>query len=184
MVGILKRVQSVVKRGLREIRTVISRWTKPISSSPVVGTMADLARSRPQLVAENLLLRQQLLVLTRSVKRPHVRPSERGLFVLLASKVQRWKDALLIIKPETILRWHRAGFRLFWRRRARSREAQLPTETISLIKEMAAINRLWGAERIRGELLKVGSKMAKRTVQRYMGGQDKTGANEWSCSSC
>ncbi len=69
-----------------------------------------------------------------------------------------------------MLRWHRAGFRLFWKRKSRVtvQEPKIPRETITLIKEMAANNRLWGAERIQGELLKVGIKVAKRTVQRYM----------------
>ena len=144
--------------------------TKPITHGPALGTVADLVRSKPQLVAENLLLRQQLIVLNRSVKRPHFTPIERGLVVLLASTVQHWQDALLIVKPETVLRWHRQGLRLFWKRKSRAtlRQPQIPVETITLIKEMTANNRLWGAERIQGELLKVGIKVAKRTVQRYM----------------
>ena len=107
MFGILQRVQPVVRRGLQVARTVISRLTKPLAHGSVVGTVTDLARSKPQLVAENLLLRQQLVVLNRSVKRPHFTPAERGFFVLLASKLQTWKEALLIVKPETVLRWHR-----------------------------------------------------------------------------
>ena len=168
--GIFMRVQSIVKRGLQGASTAISRLTMPLAHSSTLGTIADLARTKPQLVAENLLLRQQLIVLNRSVKRPRFTPAERVLFVLLASKIQSWKEALLIVKPETVLRWHRQGYRLFWKRksRARSREPQLPVETIMLIKELAADKRLWGAERIRGELLKVGSTVAKRTVQRSM----------------
>ncbi len=166
----LKRCQSLAQRALHVVSNTVSRLTKPIPSSIVLGTVADLARSKPQLVAENLLLRQQLIVLNRSVKRPRCTSAERCLFVLLASKLQRWKEALLIIKPETVLRWHRQGFRLLWKQKsyARSREPKVPAETITLIKEMAANNRLWGAERIRGELLKLNIKVAKRTVQRYM----------------
>ena len=71
------------------------------------------------------------------------RRADRGLLVLLASRVQNWKEALLIVKPETVLRWHRQGFRLFWQRRSRttSREPKIPLETIALIKEMAGNNR-------------------------------------------
>jgi putative transposase len=121
-------------------------------------------------MAENLLLRQQLIVLRRSVKRPTLTRTDRALLVLLASRVGTWKHALLIVKPETVLRWHRQGFRLFWKRKphAMSRESKIPAETIRLIREMAINNRLWGAERIRGELVKLGIKVAKRTVQRYM----------------
>ncbi len=78
-----------------------------------------------------------------------------------------------MVKPETLLRWHRAGFRLFWRRRCRSsgpREPRLAPDVIALIQRIAAENRLWGAERIRGELLKLGIRIAKRTVQRYLRG--------------
>ncbi len=69
----------------------------------MIGTLADLARSKPQLIAENLLLRQQLVVLNRSVNRPRFTAADRDLFVLLASRVETWKDALLIVTPETVL---------------------------------------------------------------------------------
>jgi transposase InsO family protein len=149
---------------------VVSRWTKPSSASLPLSTIADLARSKPQLIAENLLLRQQLVVLTRSVKRPRFTSVDRSLFVLFASRLRTWKNALLIVKPETLLRWHRQGFQLFWKQKSRATSCQpkVPLETITLIKNMAANNRLWGAERIQGELLKLNIKVAKRTIQRYM----------------
>jgi transposase InsO family protein len=137
-----------------------------------VDTLADLPRSKGELVAENALLRQQLLVLRRSVKRVHCTPTDRTVLVLLASRVRAWRQALLIVQPETLLRWHRQGFRLFWCWKSRATtptvRPKVSQETIGLIKEMAAANRLWGAERIRGELLKLGIKVAKTTVQRYM----------------
>src|SRR5687767_194575 len=110
MFGILKCAQSIVNRGLRAARTALSRLIKPIAHRPLPATLADLARSKPQLIAENLLLRQQLIVLHRSVKRPRFTPADRCLFVLLTSRLQNWKEALLIVKPETVLRWHRQGF--------------------------------------------------------------------------
>ena len=166
MFGILKRVQSIVKRGLQAVGTTISRLTKPIVHSPALGTVGALARSTSQRIAENLLLRQQLLIRNRSVKRPRFTATDRGLFVFLASRVQAWKEALLIVKPETVLRWHRQGFRLFWKRKSRTTSCQptIPAETIALIKEMASNNQLWGAERICGEWLKLGITVAKRTV--------------------
>src|SRR5947208_2999871 len=135
MLGILRRVQSIVGRGLRAAGTAISRLTRPISRSPARGVVGDLTRSTSRLVAENLLLRQQLVVLNRSVKRRHLTRAERGLFVLLASRLESWRDALLIVRPETLLRWHRKGWRLFWTRksRARSHEPKVPAETIQLI---------------------------------------------------
>jgi transposase len=91
--------------------------------------------------------------------------------VLLASRIPAWRQALLIVQPETVLRWHRQGFQLFWRRRSRPRSAPRPkvaAETIALLHELAAANQLWGAERIRGERHKLGVRVAKTTVQRRM----------------
>ena len=136
-----------------------------------MGALADLARGRPALVAENAFLRQQLAILRRSVKRPRCTPTDRTLLVLLASRLRAWRQALLIVQPETVLRWHRQGCRLVWRRKSRSTAPPTPkvtAETIALIREMAAANRLWGAERIRGELLKLDIRVAKTTVQRHM----------------
>jgi putative transposase len=140
-------------------------------SSVAGGFIADLTRSRAELVAENALLRQQLIVASRAVKRPAFRVHERALLVLLASLHRQWRHALLPIKPDTVLRWHREGFRLFWRRESRSsgpREPRLAPDLVALIHRMATENPLWGAERIRGELLKLGIRVAKRTVQRWM----------------
>ena len=112
----------------------------------VVGLMRDLTRSRDQLIAENALLRQQLIVASRKVKRPVFKPHERGLMVLLASIVRGWRDAVLLVKPETILRWHREGFRLFWKWKSRQRkpaESNISAEWIALIRRMAQDNRLY-----------------------------------------
>ncbi len=164
------RLRPVARRARGVVARACSRWCKPLPASPLAGTIADLARSKPQLVAENLLLRQQLLVLSRAGKRPHWTRADRALVVVLASTVQHWREALLIVRPETVLRWHRAGLRLFWRAKshATSQEPRIAAETIALIKEMAANNRLWGADRIQGELLKLGIPVAKRTIQRHM----------------
>ncbi len=146
------------------------RWTKPLTPSLVLGSLADLSRSKSQLVAENALLRQQLIILSRQVKRPAFTRADRMLLVVLARLVQTWKQALLIVQPETLLRWHRELFHLVWKRRSKatSHTPKVATETIALIREMATKNRLWGAERIRGELLKLGMHVCKRTIQKYM----------------
>ncbi len=119
---------------------------------------------------ENALLRQQLIILRRQSKRPACTKRDRILLVLLAKAVRAWRQALLIVQPETLLRWHRQGFRLFWKQKSKttSTQAKVAAETIALIKEMARNNRLWGAERIRGELLKLGFRVGKQTVQKYM----------------
>jgi putative transposase len=92
------------------------------------------------------------------------------LLVLLARRVSTWKQALFIVQPETLLRWHRQGFKLFWKykSRAASLKPRIAQETVALIQEMARDNRLWGAERIRGELLKLSIHVSKRTIQKYM----------------
>ena len=146
------------------------QWTKPLSTSLPLETLADLGRSKSQLIVENALLRHQLIILHRQVKRPVCSKADRTLLVLLARLVRTWGQALFIVQPDTLLRWHRELFRLFWKRRSRaaSHTPKIAAETIALIKEMTAMNRLWGAERIRGELLKLGMHVCKRTIQKYM----------------
>jgi transposase InsO family protein len=92
------------------------------------------------------------------------------LLVLLARAVRTWKQALFIIQPDTLLRWHRELFRLDWKRRSKasSHKPRVDAETIALIREMAKENRLWGAELMRGELLKLDIRICKRTIQKYM----------------
>jgi len=168
--ALLNRLQPVAQHAQRVVARVFLRWCTPRGDSPLVGTIADLVRSKPQLVAENLLLRQQLIVLNRSGKRPQCTRADRALLVVLTSKVQHWREALLIVRPETVLRWHREGVRLFWqgKSRATSQGPRIAAETIARIKEMAARNRRWGADRLRGELRKLGITVAKRTMQRHM----------------
>jgi len=113
-------------------------------------------------VAENALLRQQLIILKRQVKRPACTKTDRILLVLLARAVRAWKQALFLVRPDTLPRWHRELFRLYWKRRSKafSHKPKVAAETIALIREMAKENRLWGAERIRGELLNLGIRVS------------------------
>ncbi|HVO69805.1 MAG TPA: hypothetical protein VMT24_07160 [Aggregatilineaceae bacterium] len=125
-------------------------------------------KSKEQLIMENALLRQQVIVLKRQVIRPQPKAKDRCLLVVLASRVRDWKNALPIVKPETVLRWHRKAFKLFWRRKSKgqARQPRISEETIALIKQMAVDNRRWGAKRIRGEPLKLGIRVNKGTVRR------------------
>jgi putative transposase len=138
----------------------------------VRGILADLPRRKTQLIAENALLRHQLVTLRvhRQVKRPQLNRTDRFWLLVLVSRVVNWKQALQIIQPDTLLRWHREGFRRFWKHISRSKSAKrkFPHETIELIRRMAREDLLWGAERIQGELLKLGLQVAKRTIQKYM----------------
>ena len=170
MHGILTCFKRLAGQGFQSLHHRFVAWTKPDTTSLLLGTLTDLSRSRSELLAENALLRQQLIILRRQVKRPACTKTDRMLLVLLARLVQTWKQALIIVQPETLLRWHRQGFKLFWKykSKAASLKPRLSQETISLIQEMAKDNRLWGAERIRGELLKLGIRVCKRTIQKYM----------------
>jgi putative transposase len=125
-------VQSIVtfiKRMTRMCLQLLHRrfidWTKPDTTSPLLlGTLTDLARSKSELVAENALLRQQLILLKRQVKRPVCARTDRMLLVLLARAVRTWKQALFIVQPETLLRWHRQGFKLYWKYKSRATSAK------------------------------------------------------------
>jgi putative transposase len=132
----------------------------------------DLTRSKPELILENMLLRQQLIVLKRQAKRPAPTWRDRTLFLLLASQLRTWKQALVIVQPDTVLRWHRDLFRWVWRRKSRPKRRRgkppLTGDIVSLIKKMAKENLSWGAERVRGELLKLGVRVSKSTIQKYI----------------
>jgi putative transposase len=167
---ILSHLKRLVGTSLDVLRVRFVHWTKPLTLSLPLGTLTDLARSKSELMAENALLRQQLIILKRQVKRPTCTKTDRILLVLLARTVRAWKQTLSLVQPETLLRWHRELFRLYWKRKSKasSHKPKVAAETIALIREMATENRLWGAERIRGELLKLGIHVCKRTIQKYM----------------
>ncbi len=167
---VLRQLVAIAQPIVKQLETQVKAWTKPTTDSLVGGTAADLVKSKEQLIMENALLRQQVIALKRQVARPQLTAKDRSLLVVLASRVRDWKNALLIVKPDTVLRWHRQGFKLFWRRKSKgkARKPRISEETIALIKQMAVDNRRWGAKRIRGELLKLGIQVNKGTVRRYM----------------
>ena len=135
---------------------------------------AALAWVRPHhdLVLENLLLRHQLAVLTRPTRsRPRVRlhTSDKLLWVLARRWCASWREHLTFVTPDTVVRWHRQGWRLFWRWKSRSRGGRphLSPEARDLITTMFRENWLWGTERIRGELAKLGIIVSNRSIRRY-----------------
>ncbi len=121
---------------------------------------------------ENAFLRQQLIVLNRQVMRPTINPRERVFLVVLASGLRSWKQALAIVQPDTLLRWPRDLYRWLWKRKSRMGKQlgrpPLCEEIEALIQRMARENRTSGAKRIRGELLKLGMRVAKSAIQRYI----------------
>ncbi len=148
----------------------LKQWTAPLTETVVGGVIGDASKSKSELIAENALLRLQLIVLKRQVKQVKLKGRERLLLVLLASKVRAWRQALLLVKPETVLGWHHRLFHLLWKHKSATttRRARVPVDTIRLIRQIARDNRLWGAERIQVELRQLGIKLAKRTIQKYM----------------
>jgi hypothetical protein len=129
---------------------------------------------------EILALRHQLGVLQRSAKRPRLTNVDRGLWVLLSRRWCRWKDALVIVKPATVIQWHRAGFRRYWAWRSRPKggRPRIDSEVRGLIRRMATVN-LWGAPRIHGELLKLGIDVSEATVSKYLPRPRKPPSQTW-----
>jgi putative transposase len=168
----LRRLLAAGRAAGQTLRRRLAAATRPAAASLLIGTVADLARTKPELLAENAFLRQQLIILRRQVRRPRCTTADRALLVLLARRLRTWPHALLLVQPDTLLRWHRQLFRWCWRRTSRAtspaHRPPLAPETFALIREMAAANRLWGAERIRGERLKLGIRVAKSTIQQYI----------------
>jgi transposase InsO family protein len=156
-----------MRKFLAWLQKRIKHWIKPAHPGLISGLLSDLTRNRTDLVVENALLRQQLIVLKRQVKRPLLTDSDRFSLVVLSHFTRFWKQSLHIAQPETLLRWHRELFRNYWRRKSQGKPKISP-ETVALIEKMAGENHLWGAERIRGELLKLGIEVSKRTIQKYM----------------
>jgi len=119
------------------------------------------------LTAENLALRQQILVLKRNQKRPILKESDRMFWKVLSHVWPKWRDALLIVQPATVIRWHKRAFKLYWRRKSRGGKRgrpRLDPEIKSLVLKLCTANPLWGAPRIHGELLKLGIEVSERTV--------------------
>ena len=169
---------------LHRVQGWVKARTKPMTSSELLGTAADLLRSKPELVAENALLRQQVIVLNRSVKHPKLTGWDRSLMVLLSSKLAHWQQALLIVQPDTVLRWHCDLFKWVWRRKSKHTGGKrpLPMAIIALIQQMISENRLWDVSRIKGELLKLGLHVSKSTIQNYwrQGHPPRHSGQNWS----
>jgi transposase InsO family protein len=135
----------------------------------VLALLRACLRTRRDLVVENLLLRHQLAVALRSRPRPPIRGRDKLLWILARRLCRDWRRHLVVVRPETVVQWHRRGWRLFWwwRSRCPLGRPRLSPEVRELILTMSRDNPLWGAERIRGELLKLGIAVSKRSIRRY-----------------
>src|SRR3954454_18345601 len=139
--------------------------------SALFAFLAGSFHSRAALQIEILALRHQLTVLQRSVTRPRLSATDRWLWTWLFRIWSEWRAALVIVKPETVIGWHRRGFRLFWTWKSRRRlgRPSVAQEGRALIRRIAQDNPLWGAPRIHGELLKLGVQVSQATVAKYVG---------------
>jgi putative transposase len=136
----------------------------------IVAVIRVFFRSRTDMALEVLALRQQVAVLKRKRPRPALNSLDRFFWTSLRRFWSRWTDVLVIVKPETVVGWHRTGFRLYWRWRSRPRggRPRITEEIRELIRRLASENPSWGAPRIHGELQKLGFVVAERTVARYL----------------
>jgi hypothetical protein len=126
-------------------------------------------RPRCALAAENLFLRKQLAMFQERKAKPSRLNTQIRIALVLLSRLFRWRDTLVVVQPQTLVRWHRQGFRLFWRWKSRPGRPPIPVELRELIHEMAASDPSWGEERIANELLlNAGIRVSPRTVRKYM----------------
>lgn len=130
-----------------------------------------LVLHRDKLALENLALRQQLAVLKRSVKRPKIDDSDRVFWILLRRLWKQWADSLVFVRPDTVIRWHRKGWKYYWKRKSRSPTPGRPPisfKLIHLIRKMSNENAIWGAPHICSELALLGHAVGETTVAKYM----------------
>ncbi len=146
----------------------------------ILSAVAGQLRGRAAVKLENLALRHQLHVIRRRrLGRPRLYSIDRLLWVWLYRSWPRCLDAIVLVKPATVVQWHREGFRLFWRWHSRSGRPSADRETRALIRQTSRANRLWGAPRIHGELLKLGIEISHVTVAKYMVRRRGTPSPTW-----
>jgi len=138
----------------------------------VAAAFRSFFRGRRALVLENLALRQQIAVYKRAQKRPRLRSTDRAFWALLSRLWDDWKTPLILVRPETVIRWHSQVFKLYWRRKSRAKKIgrpRIPREYINFIRRMSADNPTWGEDKIFEELsLKFGIKHSTSTIRKYM----------------
>jgi hypothetical protein len=136
-----------------------------------LATACDALRPRADLLLKNAALRQQLDVLCRQAKGPRLRRADRVFWIWLSRRWPRWKSALVIVKPETVLHWHREGYRRYWRWKSKGKPGRprIPRRHIEFIRRISSQNPSWGEDRIALEMkLKLGIEHSTSTIRRYM----------------
>ena len=151
------------------------KWLKII-----LGTFRSSIRSQHELALENLALRQQLAAVKFRGSRPRLSDSDRLFWVVLCRFWPKWRGVVHFVQPATVIRWHRQGFRYYWRWKSRPRgRPRIDTETRQLVRKMCLANPLWGAPRIHGELLKLGINVSEATVSNYMVRRRSPPSQDW-----
>ncbi len=147
----------------------------------LLATARSSMKSQRELALENLALRQQLAVLKRKTKRPRLTNADRAFWVALRRLWPGWQNVVLMVKPETVIRWHRKGFKLYWTWKSRNRTGRPPidAEVRMLIRRIARENPTWGAPLIHGELLMLGFEVGEATVSRHMPVRRKPPSRTW-----
>jgi hypothetical protein len=147
----------------------------------LLATARSSLKPQRELALENLALRQQLAIVQRKTKRPKLSKADRAFWVALCRLWPDWHNALIIVKPQTVIGWHRKGFKLYWTWKSRRRGGRPPidAELRTLIRRIASENPTWGAPRIHGELLMLGFEVGEATVSRYMPRRRKPPSHSW-----
>ena len=145
------------------------------------ATARSSLRPQRELALENLALRQQLAIVQRKTKRPKLTKADRAFWVALCRLWPDWHNALLVVKPQTVIGWHRKGFKLYWTWKSRKRTGRprIDPEIRTLIRRIVRENPTWGAPRIHRDLLKLGFELGEATVSRYMPLRRKPPSQTW-----
>ncbi len=147
-----------------------------------VALCRSLVRTQTDLAAENLALRQQLSVLNHSAKRPKLRKRDRIFWVWLSRLWPNWRCVLLIVQPDTVVGWHKQGFKIYWRWKSRHKTVGRPkieVEIRKLIRRMTVENPTWGVPRIQSELVLLGHNVSETTVSKYRVKHRKPPSQTW-----
>ena len=144
-------------------------------------SLRSLFRTQRELALENLVLRQQLAVYKAHRQRPRINDADRLFWVMMSRIWRGWREALIVVKPETVIRWHRQGFKYYWTWKSRGWRGRptIDQEIRDLIRHMNRANPLWGAPRIHGELLKLGIEVSQATVSKYMVRRRRPPSQSW-----
>lgn len=149
--------------------------------SALLATARSSLKSQHVLALENLALRQQFAILRRRTKRPQLTKTDRAFWVALSCLWTGWQGSLIVVKPQTVIAWHRMGFKLYWTWKSRNKGGRPRVDVTirRLIRQIANDNAIWGAPRIHGELLKLGFDVSEPTVSRYMPRRRKPPSQIW-----